>query len=70
MRLPTIDDRVELLEDVPELSLKKGDVGIVSGTWSLPAESYAYEVNFECAGPVKSPVRALLMLDQITLKVS
>jgi Domain of unknown function (DUF4926) len=55
---PHIDDRVRLTHDIPELSLHRGDSGVVRSVWFAPI--LAYEVEFyqpdqECQ------TRALLM---------
>lgn len=57
-----IDDRVELMQDIPELGLRRGEVGLVCSTWFDP--STAYEVEFEHAPPGYG-VRALLMSSQL-----
>ena len=48
MRRPHVDDRVRLTQDIPELSLIRGELGIVRSTWFAP--SVAYEVEFHSAG--------------------
>ena len=45
MRLPNVDDQVRLTQDIPELWLTKGELGVVRSTWFAP--SVAYEVEFE-----------------------
>jgi hypothetical protein len=62
MRKPLVDDRVRLIQDIPELSLSRGEVGIVRSTWFAPA--VAYEVEFRCDG-TDSETRALLLADQV-----
>lgn len=57
MRRPTVDDHVRLTHDVPDLSLQRGQVGIVCSTWFAPA--LAYEVEFESLEK-SGQVRALL----------
>jgi hypothetical protein len=57
-----VDDRVQLMQDIPELGLHRGDIGLVCSTWFSPAT--VYEVEF----PRKMPeclMRALLMPSQI-----
>jgi hypothetical protein len=54
---PHVDDRVRLTQDVPELSLHRGDTGIVRSVWCSPVE--AFEVEFKDVDP-DSPSRALL----------
>jgi hypothetical protein len=59
---PKAEDRVRLMQDVPELGLRRGDTGVVCSTWFDPAT--AFEVEFEPDAP-GSAVRALLMPNQI-----
>ncbi len=63
MTLIEIDERVQLMEDIPELGLHRGDVGLVCSTWfsSTPA---CYEVEFR-AERSTSGIRALLMSKQL-----
>jgi hypothetical protein len=42
---PSVDERVVLQKDQPELWLHRGDVGVVCSTWFAPAT--VYEVEFE-----------------------
>ena len=56
------DDRVRLMQDVPELGLHRGDVGVVCSTWFEP--STASEVEFR-NGRLGCAVRTLLMPSQI-----
>ena len=55
------EERVRLIRDVPELGLRRGDVGRVCSTWFEP--NTAIEVEFQF-GAVGGRVRALLMPDQ------
>ncbi len=48
MRQPVVNDLVRLLQDIPELSLHRGILGVVRSTWFAPSE--AYEVEFESRG--------------------
>ena len=57
MRRPLVDDYVRLTQDVPDLSLHRGQVGVVRSTWFAPA--MAYEVEFESSEKT-GQVRALL----------
>jgi hypothetical protein len=61
MMFPRIDGRVRLKQDIPDLGLRKGDVGLVRSTWFSP--DTAYEVEFR---PEKSTlvIRALLVVNQ------
>ncbi|HTL30302.1 MAG TPA: DUF4926 domain-containing protein [Tepidisphaeraceae bacterium] len=56
------EERVQLIENVPELGLHRGDVGLVCSTWFEP--STAFEVEFQ-SDAVGCRVRALLMPNQI-----
>ena len=49
---------VRLLSDLPELSLRAGDVGVVRSSWHYP--TVAYEVEFERVG---YPRARVLLLD-------
>jgi hypothetical protein len=53
---------VQLMQDLPELGLHRGDVGQLCSTWFHP--NTAFEVEFE-PRPAGSRVRALLMPNQI-----
>ncbi|HWB55057.1 MAG TPA: DUF4926 domain-containing protein [Tepidisphaeraceae bacterium] len=64
MRTPHIDDHVRLIEDIPELSLSRGEVGVVKSTWFAP--TVAYEVEFHQVG-LAYETRALLLEQQLTL---
>lgn len=65
MRQPHIDDFVRLTEDIPELMLSRGEVGIVRSTWFSP--SVAYEVEFHKVGQPHQ-TRTLLMPEQIQVE--
>ena len=57
-----VDQRVQLIQDIPELGLHHGEVGLVCSTWFRPAA--AYEVEFQ--GKISHClIRALLMPNQI-----
>ena len=62
MRQPLVDDFVRLTQDIPELELKQGDVGVVCSTWFSPTQ--AYEVEFGLA----APTRALLLAEQLQVE--
>ena len=64
MRTPHIDDQVRLVEDIPELFLFRGEVGIVKSTWFAP--TVAYEVEFHQVG-LAYETRALLLQEQLAL---
>ena len=57
-----LDRVVRLLEDLPELGLHTGEVGVVCSTWFAPAT--AYEVEFQPPG-LATATRALLLAHQI-----
>ena len=65
MRRPLIDDFVRLTQDIPELSLNRGQVGVVRSTWFAP--SVAYEVEFHKIGN-DYQTRALLMPEQVMVE--
>ena len=53
---------VRLKQDIPELGLRCGEVGLVCSTWFAPTE--AYEVEFGLPGPT----RALLLAEQLQVE--
>ncbi len=65
MRNPTVNDRVRLTQDIPELLLRQGDLGVVCSTWFYPAP--AYEVDFLPAG-LNEHTRALLLSEQLQIE--
>jgi len=65
MRRPLIDDFVRLTQDIPELSLNRGQGGVVRSTWFAP--STAYEVEFHKIGN-DYQTRALLMPEQVEVE--
>lgn len=66
MREPQVDDRVRLTQDLPELSLTRGTVGVVRSTWCAP--TIAYEVEFQPAVGLDYHTRALLQSAQIEVE--
>ena len=62
MRQPHVDDFVRLMRDIPELSLQRGQVGVVRSTWCAPYT--AYEVEFHAAG-LEADTRALVMAEEL-----
>ena len=62
MRKPHIDDQVRLNQDIPELHLRTGMLGVVRSTWFAPTT--AFEVEFDVDG---SGTRALLLERQVTV---
>ncbi len=67
MRQPHIDDTVRLTQDIPELSLSRGELGVVRSTWFAP--SVAYEVEFNKIGH-DYQTRALLLEQQVEVDES
>jgi hypothetical protein len=65
MRQPHVDDYVRLTRDIPELSLIRGEVGIVRSTWFAP--SVAYDVEFHLKGQPHE-TRVLLMAEQVEVE--
>src|SRR4051794_7052776 len=63
MRSPHVDDLVRLNQDIPELELHSGELGIVRSTWFAP--TVAYEVEF-LEGDASR--RALLLERQVTIE--
>ena len=65
MRDPQVNDRVRLTQDIPELCLHRGELGVVRSTWFAPA--MAFEVEFR---PVSNDnrCRALLLREQVTVE--
>lgn len=57
------NDRVWLDEDLPELDLYRGDVGVVRSAWLYP--NRAYEVEFSVAGS-HDRRRVLLLHEQVS----
>ncbi len=64
MKRIQINERVQVLHDIPELELRGGDVGVVCSKWFKPTT--AYEVEFQRGSPLCC-VRALLMPNQLRL---
>jgi hypothetical protein len=64
MRRPHVDDVVRLVRDIPELSLTRGDLGVVRSTWFAP--TVAYEVEFLTVG-LNYQTRALLLEEQVQI---
>jgi hypothetical protein len=62
MRQPHVDDFVRLTQDIPELALTRGEIGVVRSTWFAP--TVAYEVEFHQTG-LDSATRALLLAEQV-----
>lgn len=65
MSQPRVDDVVRLIQDIPNLSLHRNDVGIIRSTWFSP--ELAYEVEFHQIGQ-DCQTRTLLRPDQIQLE--
>ena len=65
MRQPRVDDFVRLMQDIPDLALCRGEVGVVRSTWFAP--SVAFEVEFHQIGH-DYETRALLLADQVEVE--
>ena len=65
MRQPRVDDYVRLTQDIPELALSRGQIGVVRSTWFAP--TVAYEVEFQPVG-LDCETRALLLGEQVRLE--
>ena len=65
MRNPHVDDFVRLTQDIPELSLCRGEVGVVRSMWCAP--NIAYEVEFYPVGQDQQ-TRALLQAEQVEVE--
>ena len=63
MRMPHVDDRVRLIDDVPETNLTRGRIGVVCSQWSS-FEEPLYEVEFS-SDEDHEVSRFLLRLTQI-----
>lgn len=64
MRQPRIDDSVRLTQDIPELALTRGEVGVVCSTWFAPWVTYEVEfhhIGYDCQ------TRTLLRPEQVEL---
>ncbi len=64
MLQPKINDSVRLLQDIPELALGKGEIGVVRSLWFAPLVSY--EVEFHQVG-LAYEVRCLLTAEQLAV---
>lgn len=64
MRTPHVDDLVRLRQDVPELLLTRGKIGVVRSTWFSPA--IAYDVEFHQIGRDEQ-TRVLLRPEQLEI---
>jgi hypothetical protein len=62
MRQLQTDDLVQLLEDLPDLCLRKGTSGVICAKWFMPKP--VYEVEFQTSDGV-IPLRALLLAEQL-----
>lgn len=65
MRALHVDDHVRLIQDIPELFLSRGEVGIVRSTWFDPQT--AYEVEFHQIGS-DYQTRVLVRPEQVRLE--
>ena len=60
MRQVLANDKVRLEQDIPELELTRGEIGIVVSTWFCP--NTAFEVEFR--GNESCFARRVLLLEQ------
>ena len=60
MRQVLANDKVRLEQDIPELELAKGEIGIVVSSWFFP--NTAFEVEFR--GKPDQFARRVLLLEQ------
>lgn len=60
MRQVLANDKVRLEQDIPELELTRGEIGIVVSTWFFP--NTAFEVEFR--GNENCFARRVLLLEQ------
>jgi hypothetical protein len=65
MRMPHIDDLVRLTQDIPELELARGELGVVRSTWCSP--HMAFEVEFKPPGQ-RFHTRCLLAAEQVVVE--
>jgi len=65
MRQPRVDDFVRLTQDIPELSLHRGEIGVIRSTWLSPDP--AFEVEFHPVG-LDRYTRALLLGEQVAVE--
>ncbi len=54
------NDRVRLIQELTELQLRQGEVGVVRSSWHFP--NVAYEVEFQVS---KERIRVLLLDHQV-----
>ena len=65
MRQPHADDYVRLVQDIPDLALHRGEVGVVRSIWFAPQSMC--EVEFHHIGH-DVPIRTLLSPQQIAVE--
>jgi hypothetical protein len=63
--MPHIDDLVRLTQDIPELELSRGELGIVRSTWCSPY--LAFEVEFNPPGQGLQ-TRCLVAAEQVQVE--
>ena len=62
MRKPSVNDRVRLTREIPELSLHAGDKGVVRSIWFSPTDFYEVEFpSHETEPPDRCLVSARLV---------
>jgi hypothetical protein len=57
-----VDDHVQLMQDIPELGLLRGEIGLVCSTWFSPSTAYEVEFRLKMSD---CRMRALLMRNQL-----
>ncbi len=65
MKQLDVDDYVRLTQDIPDLALSRGEIGVVRSKWFAPR--VAYEVEFHPIG-LSHETRALVMAEQVELE--
>ena len=68
MRMLRVDDRVRLIDDVPETDLVRGRIGVICGQWKGDREPY-FEVEFSSMEQ-NDVLRLLLRPTQIEVEVN
>lgn len=66
MQSPQIDERVRLIDDVPELDLFRGAIGVVRSMWCSPHSLFEVEFHFDGQ---HYATRALLRSEQIRVEL-
>jgi hypothetical protein len=64
MRRPCVDDVVRVRHDLPELSVRRGDQGVIRSLWF---SSTVYEVEFGRRVGLSEAARALLQAEELEI---